>query len=290
MESCITAKETANLMLISARMRRSALEMVYRATSGHIGGSFSMCELMTALYFKEMNIDPQNPKWADRDRLVLSKGHCTPALYSALAMRGYFPMEELSTFRQIDSHLSGHPEMKYVKGVDMSTGSLGQGFSAAVGMALAGQLDQKDYRVYAILGDGEIQEGQIWEAAMAAGHYGLSNLCAIVDNNNIQIDGTIEEIMSPYPIDEKFAAFGFHVITCDGHDMVSICNALEEAKAEKDKPSVIIAKTVKGKGVSYMEHNNEWHGNDPNEEQYLIAAAELDALIAEAEKEVAIHG
>jgi len=290
MENCITAKEAAKLMLISARIRRSALEMVFRATSGHIGGSLSICELLSALYFKEMNIDPENPRCPDRDRFVLSKGHCTPALYSALAMRGYFPMEELSTFRCIDSHLSGHAEMRHVKGVDMSTGSLGQGFSAAVGMALAGKLDNKDYRVYAILGDGEIQEGQIWEAAMAAGNYGLNNLCAIVDNNNIQIDGTIEEIMSPYPIDGKFQAFGFNVVHCDGHDMVSVCNALEKAKAEKEKPTVIIAKTVKGKGVSFMENDNEWHGNDPNEQQYLVAAAELDALIAEAEKEVKIHG
>ena len=289
MENCISAKEAANLMLISARIRRSALEMVFRATSGHIGGSLSICELLAALYFKEMNIDPENPRWPDRDRFVLSKGHCTPALYSALAMRGFFPEEELSTFRRIDSHLSGHAEMKHVKGVDMSTGSLGQGFSAAVGMALAAKFDNKDYRVYAMLGDGEIQEGQIWEAAMAAGNFGLNNLCAIVDNNNIQIDGTIEEIMSPYPIDEKFRAFGFNPIHCDGHNIVSICRALEEAKAEKSKPSVIIARTVKGKGVSYMENDNEWHGNDPNEEQYLIAAAELDAQLEAAEKEVKAH-
>ena len=261
--------------------------MVYRATSGHLGGSFSICELLTALYFNEMNIDPQKPHCPDRDRLVLSKGHCTPALYSALAARGYFPQEELSTFRDINSHLSGHAEMNHVKGVDMSTGSLGQGFSAAVGMALAGKLDKKDYRVYAILGDGEIQEGQIWEAAMAAGNYQLNNLCAIVDNNNIQIDGTIEEIMSPYPIDKKFEAFKFNVVTCDGHDMQSICRAFAEARKETEKPTVIIAKTIKGKGVSFMENNNEWHGNDPNTEQYLKAAAELDAEIARAEKEAA---
>ena len=234
-----------------------------------------------------MNIDPQKPHCPDRDRLGLSKGHCTPALYSALAARGYFPQEELSTFRDINSHLSGHAEMNHVKGVDMSTGSLGQGFSAAVGMALAGKLDKKDYRVYAILGDGEIQEGQIWEAAMAAGNYQLNNLCAIVDNNNIQIDGTIEEIMSPYPIDKKFEAFKFNVVTCDGHDMQSICRAFAEARKETEKPTVIIAKTIKGKGVSFMENNNEWHGNDPNTEQYLKAAAELDAEIARAEKEAA---
>lgn len=287
MENIITNKKAAELMLISARIRRSALEMVYRATSGHLGGSFSICELLTALYFNEMNIDPQKPHCPDRDRLVLSKGHCTPALYSALAARGYFPQEELSTFRDINSHLSGHAEMNHVKGVDMSTGSLGQGFSAAVGMALAGKLDKKDYRVYAILGDGEIQEGQIWEAAMAAGNYQLNNLCAIVDNNNIQIDGTIEEIMSPYPIDKKFEAFKLNVVTCDGHDMQSICRAFAEARKETEKPTVIIAKTIKGKGVSFMENNNEWHGNDPNAEQYLKAAAELDAEIARAEKEAA---
>lgn len=285
MENIVSTKKAAELTLISARIRRSALEMVYRATSGHIGGSFSICELLSVLYFNEMNIDPQKPRDPDRDRFVLSKGHCTPALYSALAARGYFPKEELSTFRDIDSHLSGHAEMNHVKGVDMSTGSLGQGLSAAVGMALAAKLDKKDYRVYAIVGDGELQEGQIWEAAMAAGNYGLNNLCVIVDNNNIQIDGTIEEIMSPYPIDKKFEAFKFNVLTCDGHDVQSICRAFAEARKETGKPSVIIAKTVKGKGVSFMENNNQWHGNDPDTEQYLKAAAELDAEVALAEKE-----
>lgn len=285
MENIVSTKKAAELTLISARIRRSALEMVYRATSGHIGGSFSICELLSVLYFNEMNIDPQKPRDPDRDRFVLSKGHCTPALYSALAARGYFPKEELSTFRDIDSHLSGHAEMNHVKGVDMSTGSLGQGLSAAVGMALAAKLDKKDYRVYAIVGDGELQEGQIWEAAMAAGNYGLNNLCVIVDNNNIQIDGTIEEIMSPYPIDKKFEAFKFNVLTCDGHDVQSICRAFAEARKESEKPSVIIAKTVKGKGVSFMENNNQWHGNDPDTEQYLKAAAELDAEVALAEKE-----
>ena len=204
----LTAKKTAELALTAAKMRRSALEMVYRATSGHIGGSLSLCEILSVLYFNVMNIKPEEPRWPDRDRFVLSKGHCTPALYSALAMRGYFPMADLSQFRDIRYHMSGHAEMHHVKGVDMSTGSLGQGISAAVGMALAGKIDKKDYRVYAVLGDGEIQEGQVWEAAMAAGHYKLSNLCAVVDNNNIQIDGTIEEIMSPYPIDRKFEDFG----------------------------------------------------------------------------------
>ena len=285
----LTAKKTAELALTAAKMRRSALEMVYRATSGHIGGSLSLCEILSVLYFNEMRINPAEPRWPDRDRFVLSKGHCTPALYSALAMRGYFPMEELSQFRDIRYHMSGHAEMHHVKGVDMSTGSLGQGISAAVGMALAGRIDKKDYRVYAVLGDGEIQEGQVWEAAMAAGHYKLSNLCAIVDNNNIQIDGTIEEIMSPYPIDRKFEDFGWNAIVCDGHDVAALNNAFESASAVTDKPTVIIAKTVKGKGVSYMENNNEWHGNDPNTEQYLVAAAELDALIETCEKEVALY-
>ena len=285
MEALLSQKEIAQYNLTAAKIRRSALEMVYRATSGHIGGSFSLCEILAVLYFHEMRIDVSDPRWPDRDRLVLSKGHCTPALYSALALRGFFPVEELSQFRDIRYHMSGHAEMHHVKGVDMSTGSLGQGISAAVGMALAGKLDKKDYRVYAILGDGEIQEGQVWEAAMAAGNYHLDNLCAIVDNNNIQIDGTIEEIMSPYPIDKKFADFGWNVICCDGHDVSAIHDALEQAKACKGKPSVIVAKTVKGKGVSFMENSCAWHGNDPDAEQYAAAAAELDAALAACEKE-----
>ena len=268
------------LMLIAAKARRMGLQMVFDADSGHIGGSFSICELLSVLYFDKMQIDPKNPHDPDRDRFVLSKGHCTPAMYPILAMRGYFPVEELKTFRDIDSDLSGHVEMKHVPGVDMSAGSLGQGFSAAVGMALAARIDKKDYRTYAILGDGEIQEGQIWEAAMAAGHYKLDNLVAIVDNNNIQIDGTIEEIMSPYPIDKKFEAFNFHVITVDGHDVAAIASALDEAASVKGKPTCIIAKTVKGKGVSFMENTNEWHGNTPDQEQFAKAAAELDAAIA----------
>lgn len=282
-------EQAAQLKWIGAKARRSALEMVYRATSGHLGGSFSICELLSVLYFDRMKIDPKNPKDPDRDRFVLSKGHCTPALYSILAMRGYFPEEDLKTFRDIDSFLSGHAEMKHVPGVDMSTGSLGQGLSVSVGMALAGKMDRKTYRVYAILGDGEIQEGQVWEAAMAAGNYGLDNLCVIIDNNNIQIDGTIEEIMSPYPIDKKFEAFGFHVIHCDGHDIESIDTAFSEAENTKDRPSVVIAETVKGKGVSFMENNNEWHGNDPNQEQYEQAAAELDAAVEEAGREAEDH-
>ena len=268
------------LMLIAAKARRMGLQMVFDADSGHIGGSFSICELLSVLYFDKMQIDPKNPHDPDRDRFVLSKGHCTPAMYPILAMRGYFPVEELKTFRDIDSDLSGHVEMKHVPGVDMSAGSLGQGFSAAVGMALAARIDKKSYRTYAILGDGEIQEGQIWEAAMAAGHYKLDNLVAIVDNNNIQIDGTIEEIMSPYPIDKKFEAFNFHVITVDGHDVAAIASALDEAASVKGKPTCIIAKTVKGKGVSFMENTNEWHGNTPDQEQFAKAAAELDAAIA----------
>lgn len=287
--SDILSKQDAELMLISSRIRRSALELVYRAQSGHIGGSFSICELLAVLYFKELRIDPDKPHDPERDRFVLSKGHCTPALYSALAMRGYFPVEDLAGFRDIDSELSGHAEMKHVKGVDMSTGSLGQGFSAAVGMALAGKLDEKDYRVYSIIGDGELQEGQIWEAAMSAGNFKLDNLCAIVDNNGLQIDGSIDEIMSPNPIGDKFAAFKFNVLTCDGHDIGSICKALDAARNTKGKPSVIIAKTVKGKGVSFMENSCEWHGNDPNTEQYLKAAAELDAAVELAKKEVECH-
>lgn len=285
MHAGMQADRAAQLKLISARIRRNSLEMVYRATSGHLGGSFSICELLTVLYFEKMQIDPKAPRDPDRDRFVLSKGHCTPALYSTLAARGYFPQEDLASFRSLSSHLSGHPDMNHVSGVDMSTGSLGQGFSASVGMALSGKLDRKDYRVYAILGDGEIQEGQVWEAAMAAGNYGLDNLCVIVDNNNIQIDGTIEEIMSPYPIDQKFEAFGFHALHCDGHDICSISDALDRAAELKGKPTLIIAKTIKGKGVSFMENNNEWHGNDPNTEQYNIAAAELDAAVAQAEQE-----
>ena len=287
MEAVLSAKEKAQYALLAARIRRSALEMVYRATSGHIGGSFSLCELLSVLYFHELRIDPERPDWPERDRLVLSKGHCTPALYSALALRGYFPAQELKQFRDVRWHMSGHAEMRHVKGVDMSTGSLGQGISAAVGMALAGKLDRKDYRVYAILGDGELQEGQVWEAAMAAGNYHLDNLCAIVDNNNIQIDGTIEEIMSPYPIDKKFEDFGWNAIVCDGHDVGAIHDALEKAKACKGKPSVIVAKTVKGRGVSFMENSCAWHGNDPDAEQYALAAAELDAAVAACEKEAA---
>lgn len=250
------------------KIREDIIEEVYSAQSGHPGGSLSVADILTVLYFKEMNIQPENPNWEDRDRLVLSKGHCSPALYSCLANRGYFPVEDLKTFRNINSYLQGHPDKNKVPGVDMTTGSLGQGLSCANGMAIAGKMDQKDYRVYCILGDGEIEEGQIWEAAMAANKYKLDNLCVIVDNNNLQIDGTIEEVMSSYPIDEKFRSFGFQIINIDGHDIEEIIKAFEVAKNVKDKPTCIIAKTVKGKGVAFMENQAGWHGKAPNQEQY----------------------
>ena len=256
-------------------VRRGIVEQVYKAGSGHPGGSLSIADIMTVLYFNELNIDEKNPKWEDRDRVVLSKGHCVPALYSALANRGFFDVSELTGFREIESNLQGHPDMTKVPGVDMSTGSLGQGLSAAVGMAIAGKLDKKDYRVYCLLGDGEIEEGQVWEAAMAASKYKLDNLCVIVDNNNLQIDGTIEEVMSSYPIDEKFKSFGFQIINIDGHNIKEIMSAFEVAKNVKNMPVCIIAKTIKGKGVSYMENKVEWHGKAPNEEQYKIAMEEL---------------
>ena len=283
MNSC----DKQQLKITAAKVRLGIIEGVYNAKSGHPGGSLSAADIFTYLYFKELHIDPQNPKDPDRDRFVLSKGHCAPGLYAALAQRGYFSVDELKKLRHIGAMLQGHPDMKGTPGIDMSSGSLGQGISAAVGMALAGQVDKKDYRVYAVLGDGELEEGQVWEAAMAAGNYHLDNLCVFVDNNNIQIDGTLEEIMSPYPIDKKFEAFNWHVECCDGHDVTAIAAALENAKAAKGKPTVIIARTVKGKGVSFMENNKEWHGNDPDKEQYEKAAAELDALVAAAEKEAA---
>ena len=256
-------------------IRRGIIEQVYKAGSGHPGGSLSIADIMTVLYFNELNIDEKNPKWEDRDRLVLSKGHCVPALYSCLANRGFFDVGDLEGFRKIDSNLQGHPDMTKVPGVDMSTGSLGQGLSVAVGMAIAGKIDKKDYRVYAILGDGEIEEGQVWEAAMSAGKYKLDNLCVIVDNNNLQIDGTVDKIANLYPIDEKFKSFGFQIINIDGHNIEEIKSAFEVAKNVKEKPVAIIAKTVKGKGVSFMENKVEWHGKAPNEEQYRIAMEEL---------------
>ena len=260
----------------TVEIRKGIIEAVYQAQSGHPGGSLSIADILTVLYFHEMNIKPEDPNWEDRDRLVLSKGHCSPALYSCLANRGYFPVEDLKTFRKIDSYLQGHPDRNKVPGVDMTTGSLGQGLSAANGMAIAGKMDQKDYRVYCILGDGEIEEGQIWEAAMTSSKYKLDNLCVIVDNNNLQIDGTVEEVMSPYPIDEKFRSFGFEIIKIDGHDIEEIIKAFEVAKNIKDKPTCIIAKTIKGKGISYMENQVGWHGKAPNEEQYKEAITELE--------------
>ncbi len=259
----------------AVEVRKGIIEAVYWAQSGHPGGSLSVADILTVLYFNEMNIDEKNPNWEDRDRLVLSKGHCSPALYSCLANRGYFPIEDLKTFRKIDSYLQGHPDKNKVPGVDMTTGSLGQGLSAANGMAIAAKMDNKDYRVYCILGDGEIEEGQIWEAAMTSNKYKLDNLCVIVDNNNLQIDGTIEEVMSSYPIDEKFRSFGFEIIKIDGHDIEEITKAFEVAKNIKGKPTCIIAKTVKGKGISYMENQVGWHGKAPNEEQYKEAMVSL---------------
>ncbi len=280
-------QKVLELSLAAAKMRRLIVDQVYAAASGHPGGSLSIADILAVLYWQELNIDPKEPRKADRDRVVLSKGHCSPGLYAALALRGYFPVEDLKGFRQTESYLSGHPEMNKVTGVDMSTGSLGQGFSSAVGIALAGKLDQKDYKVYAILGDGEIQEGQVWEAAMSAAHFKLDNLVAILDNNNLQISGSVDKVMSPYPIDEKFAAFGFEVIHIDGNDMNQIEGAIHKARTIKGKPTLILAKTVKGKGVSFMENNYKWHGSAPNKEQYEQAVGELDAEIARLEKEVA---
>ena len=258
------------------QIRRDIVTMVGAAKSGHPGGSLSAAEILTYLYFEEMNVKPEDPKWADRDRFVLSKGHAAPVLYATLAHKGFFPVEELSTLRKLGSHLQGHPDMKKVPGVDMSTGSLGTGISTAVGMALACKLDKKDNYIYTVLGDGEIQEGQVWEAAMSAAHYKLDNLIAFVDNNGLQIDGDIDLVLSPNPIDAKFAAFGWHVQVIDGHDFQQIADAVAAAKAETGKPSVIVAKTVKGKGVSYMENQAGWHGSAPNAEQVAQAMEELN--------------
>ncbi len=268
------------LKRIAANVRKDALTAVHSAASGHPGGSLSIADVLTLLYFEVMNIDPKNPKNPDRDRFVLSKGHCAPALYSVLAERGFFPVEDIPTFRKTGSYLQGHPDMKSVPGVDMSSGSLGQGVCAANGMALAGKIDGKDYRVYTILGDGELQEGQVWEAAMYAPHYKLDNLTAFVDFNGLQIDGDISEVMSPLPIDKKFESFGWHVIVTDAHDFEALLSAINEAKATKGKPTMIIMKSVKGKGVSFMENNAAWHGSAPNDEQYAQAMDELDAEIA----------
>ena len=267
------------LKLTATNVRKSAVTAVHAANSGHPGGSLSIADIMTYLYFEELNIDPKNPEMADRDRFVLSKGHTAPVLYAALAERGFFPKEELKKLRQVDSFLQGHPDMKITPGVDMTTGSLGLGISAACGMALAAKLDGKSYRTYAVLGDGETEEGQVWEAAMFASHYKLDNLCILVDLNGLQIDGPITEVMNPMPHDKKFEAFGFHVITIDGHDFEQIEKAYAEAKTVKGKPTAIIAKTAKGKGVSFMENKVEWHGSAPNDEQYEMAVAELKAAL-----------
>ena len=273
----------ALLELMAYKIRRNAIDAVYSASSGHPGGSLSIAEILSVLYFDKMNIDVNNPKNPDRDRFVLSKGHCAPALYGALAEKGFFPVEDVKTFRKADSYLQGHPDMKGVPGVDMSTGSLGQGICAANGMAIAAKLDKKDYRVYAVMGDGELEEGQVWEAAMFAAHYKLDNLTAFVDLNYLQIDGDVRDVMNPTPVDEKFAAFGWNVITTDAHDVEKLENAVESAKAFKGKPTVIIAKSIKGKGVSFMENQASWHGSAPNAEQYEQAMTELNAKIAELE-------
>lgn len=276
-------KEVNELALTAAKARLLAVEAVHRCASGHPGGSLSVMDVLTVLYFHTMHIDPANPADPDRDRFVLSKGHCSPALYSILALRGYYGVEELELFRSIKGHMSGHPDMVNVKGVDMSTGSLGQGISAAVGMALAGKLDNKDYRVYAALGDGEIEEGQVWEAAMAAAKYKLDNLCAVVDVNGLQIDGRTADVMPSEPLDAKFAAFNWNVIHVDGHDIAALAAAFDVAKTVKGKPTVILAKTTKGKGVSFMEDDAGWHGKAPNDEQMEQARAELEAQIKELE-------
>ncbi|MDE6851075.1 MAG: transketolase [Lachnospiraceae bacterium] len=268
----LALKKTAN------EIRKGIVTAVYNAKSGHPGGSLSAADIMTYLYFEEMNVDPKDPKKADRDRFVLSKGHIAPALYSTLAHRGYFPVEDLKTLRHVGSYLQGHPDMKHIPGVDMSSGSLGQGISAAVGMALSAKLDDASYRVYAMLGDGEIQEGQVWEAAMFAGARKLDNLVVIVDNNGLQIDGDIAEVCSPYPLADKFKAFNFHVVEVDAHDFDQIDAAFAKAKETKGMPTAIIAKSVKGKGVSFMENQASWHGSAPNDEQYEQALADLDKI------------
>lgn len=278
-------KQKLELKKEALKIRMAVIEGTYNAKSGHPGGSLSIADIMAYLYFHEMKVDPQNPDWEDRDRLVLSKGHTAPALYGALALRGFFPLDEIPTLRKPDSRLQGHPSMRMTPGVDMSTGSLGQGISAAVGMALGAKLKEKDYHVYTILGDGEIEEGEVWEAAMFASAKKLDNLVAVVDNNNLQIDGTLEEVNSPYPIDEKFSAFGWYVIKINGHNFDQIDCAFQEARRCKGKPTVIIAKTVKGKGVSYMEYAVEWHGKAPKEEEYLEAMSELREELAELEEE-----
>ncbi len=272
-------KKLTELKLTAANVRKHILTGTHAAKSGHPGGSLSIADVLTLLYFEVMNTSPDEAKNPDRDRFVLSKGHCAPALYGVLAERGYFPKEDIATLRKTGSYLQGHPDMKSVPGVDMSSGSLGQGISAANGMALAGKIDKKDYRVYTILGDGELEEGQVWEAAMYAPHYKLDNLCAFVDFNGLQIDGDISKVMSPLPIDKKFEAFGWNVIVCDAHDFNALLDAINTAKETKGKPTMIILKSIKGKGVSFMENVASWHGSAPNDEQYEAAIAEIDAEI-----------
>ncbi len=279
----MTSSEKKQLQMEACKVRMGVIEATHGAKAGHPGGSLSAADVFTYLYFKEMNIDPQNPKWEERDRFVLSKGHTAPGLYAALANRGFFPVEDLPTLRHIDSYLQGHPNMNTVPGVDMSTGSLGQGVSVAVGMALGAKYQGKSYRVYTLLGDGEIQEGQVWEACMAASHYKLDNLCVIVDNNGLQIDGDIAKVMSPYPIVDKLEAFGFHVEAVDGHDFEALEAAFRKAKEVKGAPTAIVMSTTKGKGVSFMENNAGWHGKAPNDAEYAQAMDELKALMAEVE-------
>lgn len=279
----MTVSEKKELQIMACKVRMGIIESTHSAKCGHPGGSMSAAEMFTYLYFKEMNVDPANPKWDDRDRFVLSKGHTAPGLYATLAHRGFFPVEDLLTLRHVGSYLQGHPNMNTVPGVDMSTGSLGQGISAACGMALSGKLRKKDYRVYTLLGDGEIQEGQVWEACMFASHYKLDNLCVIIDNNGLQIDGDIAKVMSPYPIGEKLQAFGFHVEEIDGHDFDQIESALTAAKTVKGQPSAIVMKTVKGKDVSFMENQAGWHGKATNDAEFAQAMNELNARLAELE-------
>lgn len=279
----MTEAERKELQITACKVRMGVIEATHGAKSGHPGGSLSAADLFTYLYFKEMRIDPANPKADNRDRFVLSKGHTAPGLYSALALRGFFPVEDLPTLRHIDSYLQGHPNMNTVPGIDMSTGSLGQGISTACGMALGAKLRGSDERIYTLLGDGEIQEGQVWEASMFAAHYKLDNLVVIVDNNGLQIDGRVDEVMSPYPIVDKFESFGFHVTAVDGSDMDQLEAAFDQAKTVKGKPSAIVMKTVKGKGVSFMEDKASWHGTAPNDEQYETAMTELRAQLAELE-------
>ena len=279
----MTISEKKQLMETACKVRMGVIEGTYGAKAGHPGGSLSAAEVFTYLYHKEMKVDPKNPKWEDRDRFVLSKGHTAPGLYAALALKGFFPVEDLPTLRHIGSYLQGHPNMNETPGVDMSTGSLGQGISAAAGMALAAKYQGKASRVYTLLGDGEIQEGQVWEAMMFAAHYNLDNFCAIIDNNGLQIDGAVADVMNPHPIDEKLKAFGFEATVVDGHDFEQLEAAFAQAKATKGKPFAIIMKTVKGKGVSFMENNAGWHGKAPNDEEYAQAMAELKARLAEVE-------